>query len=710
MGIAGIFSKLLKIEGLAEVGKELFGDKKVKQAISQNFGILGKIIVANFDPSRPKAARRTAATTKAIEFRKRHHKTIKSQDPQQAIDESSTEIAATVKTVDDATRKSFEASTRELENMGDAITEKLHELNFELEKATREKSDATKAGPWEAVKQGKDKEKDDDDGEGLISKALGVLGGFQAGKWLLKGIKGLGLRGLGLAFLRFSPYILLGYLTELKAEEFEKETPKGTWSDWWGNIKNNPLYQLFGIGKPSGGADADAVGLGVGTAGANIGELCYEADRVIFEAKKEIRFEGKGGGDTEIVWGNGDEVEPIKPKNGTQQTPGWGNWFKRLLPGRAEPTPTDPTGHTSQSVYSNIPYARDGQGTDFGQPGRSAAREKHQKETAWQAFKQTPDYQKMVTEEYSRKYGEPEGQTTGKDRPWGEPGTDVKNAFEDVREGELHAPKLPSGATDRDWQGDYEPLKDWKKRTDYDKIVGGTPIAYKQHPSTMGLPSSTGGLDQPTYEKTFKGTSLESQYDAVTNAAKQHGVNPALLSSVMAQETGRGRNVSKNNPAGLMDPATGMKKKIQFDTLERGIYSSARNIAKNLKDTSTLGQVADKYSPLGARNDPGNRNKDWPGGVQSFYKDLSREPEKQPSQDTARASGEDIPKTQMADQVDRPQERPDLTPPTDEPETKTSAPTQSTQADLPRPRGDDDRGDGDSGPRESFQDMQDAGI
>ena len=134
----------------------------------------------------------------------------------------------------------------------------------------------------------------------------------------------------------------------------------------------------------------------------------------------------------------------------------------------------------------------------------------------------------------------------------------------------------------------------------------------------------TGGLDKGKFESTFENTSLAGKYDQIVAAAKANGIDPALLAGIMAQETGRGRNVSGNNPGGIMDSANGWKTKKQFGSLNEGIDGTAKIVAKNYaKAGGDIGKLASIYAPVGAGNDPGGLNRHWPGNVTKFRSEMA---------------------------------------------------------------------------------------
>ena len=130
-----------------------------------------------------------------------------------------------------------------------------------------------------------------------------------------------------------------------------------------------------------------------------------------------------------------------------------------------------------------------------------------------------------------------------------------------------------------------------------------------------------GTLDKQSFDRTFKGTPLEGQYDKVVQEANKNGIPPALLAGVMAHETNAGKSnmlATRNNPAGLMDP-NNTKQGMRFDTVEQGIEQAGRSVAKNYQQGGgTIAGMAKSYAPVGAENDPQGQNASWPSGVTRY--------------------------------------------------------------------------------------------
>ncbi|MBR0789899.1 phage tail tape measure protein [Bradyrhizobium manausense] len=143
-------------------------------------------------------------------------------------------------------------------------------------------------------------------------------------------------------------------------------------------------------------------------------------------------------------------------------------------------------------------------------------------------------------------------------------------------------------------------------------------------PSFNGGGGSVDDMSRSAFDKKFAGTPLAGKYDQIVSAARANGIPPALLAGVIAHETGNGHVLSGNNVAGLMDPATGMAKKMQFASLDAGISRAGQVVAKNYRLAGgNLDKMGERYAPVGAANDPRRLNGGWPAGVRKQMNALS---------------------------------------------------------------------------------------
>ena len=148
--------------------------------------------------------------------------------------------------------------------------------------------------------------------------------------------------------------------------------------------------------------------------------------------------------------------------------------------------------------------------------------------------------------------------------------------------------------------------------------------------------------DEQTFKTMFKGSSLEPHYQTVRAATQKHNVPFNIAAGIMAHETGYGKNVRYNNPAGLMDPKNNMKTKMKFDTPESGIDAAVRTIGRNYeRGGRTIEGMAKRYAPVGAANDPGGLNKYWPSSVKKISDRFSSSTSSEPTKPTQPASPND---------------------------------------------------------------------
>lgn len=155
--------------------------------------------------------------------------------------------------------------------------------------------------------------------------------------------------------------------------------------------------------------------------------------------------------------------------------------------------------------------------------------------------------------------------------------------------------------------------------------VGSSGIIKRSNiPSFNGGGGSVDDMSRAAFDKKFSGTPLAGKYDQIVAGARANGISPALLAGVIAHETGNGHVLSGNNVAGLMDPATGMAKKMQFASLDAGISRAGQVVAKNYRLAGgNLDKMGERYAPVGAANDPRRLNGGWPAGVRKQMNALS---------------------------------------------------------------------------------------
>jgi Mannosyl-glycoprotein endo-beta-N-acetylglucosaminidase len=158
------------------------------------------------------------------------------------------------------------------------------------------------------------------------------------------------------------------------------------------------------------------------------------------------------------------------------------------------------------------------------------------------------------------------------------------------------------------------------------------------------------GLNAAAYDRMFQGTPLAGQSGRIAQAAAANNIPPSLVAAVMAHESGQGTSRmarQRNNPAGLMDPATRWMTGQTFPDIGTGIDAAGRTIAQNYRrGGGSIEGMARSYAPPRAPNDPGNLNQFWPSGVRKFQQQLGPQAALPDSDDPFAASAQAMPDVQ----------------------------------------------------------------
>lgn len=132
--------------------------------------------------------------------------------------------------------------------------------------------------------------------------------------------------------------------------------------------------------------------------------------------------------------------------------------------------------------------------------------------------------------------------------------------------------------------------------------------------------SPTGKLNQEEWDSYFKHKNrsgvLTGHGDDIIKISEEKGIDPVLFGAIALHETGYGTSngvVNKNNPGGLMNPATDWQTLQRFTTLRKGLEAMAGTLYNRIIEDGlvTIEQLGEVYAPIGARNDPNNLNKHW---------------------------------------------------------------------------------------------------
>src|SRR5699024_6182777 len=103
---------------------------------------------------------------------------------------------------------------------------------------------------------------------------------------------------------------------------------------------------------------------------------------------------------------------------------------------------------------------------------------------------------------------------------------------------------------------------------------------------TCALPiyicSPTGDMNQKEWDSYFKHEDRSGVFKGYGNdiieLSEEKGIDPILFGAIALHETGYGTSsgvVDKNNPGGLMDPATDWQTLQRFPTLKEGLEAMA---------------------------------------------------------------------------------------------------------------------------------------
>jgi murein DD-endopeptidase MepM/ murein hydrolase activator NlpD len=139
---------------------------------------------------------------------------------------------------------------------------------------------------------------------------------------------------------------------------------------------------------------------------------------------------------------------------------------------------------------------------------------------------------------------------------------------------------------------------------------------------------------------------LAGQGATFVNAGVQAGIDPRLLVAIAAQES----ILETYVPSQPIHNAFGLGPGMAFGSDAAAIAYAAQTLADNYvaDGLATIPQIAGKWAPPGAGNDPAGLNLDWPGNVSTFYQALGGDPA-QPVTLTSQGSGCGTTATQTAD-------------------------------------------------------------
>lgn len=167
--------------------------------------------------------------------------------------------------------------------------------------------------------------------------------------------------------------------------------------------------------------------------------------------------------------------------------------------------------------------------------------------------------------------------------------------------------------------------------------IGYIPELYEEYGLTLWGNSAFGGgaycsptkeVDRTKIAGLLSNAGVLSGYeDTFISVAAAQGIDPVLFVSIAIHETGHGKSnavVNKNNPGGLMNPATGSKELFVYSSLTEGIEAMGKTLHNRIiKDgLTTIDRLGSVYAPVGAANDPNGLNQHWVGNVSQHVNSL----------------------------------------------------------------------------------------
>lgn len=164
---------------------------------------------------------------------------------------------------------------------------------------------------------------------------------------------------------------------------------------------------------------------------------------------------------------------------------------------------------------------------------------------------------------------------------------------------------------------------------------------------------SAGGFSPVSASDLPKGLSKFS--NAFNEAGARHGVDPKALAAIAMHETGNGTSpafLKKNNAMGISNS----KGPVAMESVEQSIDKMASLLGNAnggpYRDTDQISEIAGKYAPVGAGNDPRGLNKFWTDGVASNYRALGGDPSAPVRITPGAAKTTATPKTATEQQID----------------------------------------------------------
>ncbi|WP_217924626.1 glucosaminidase domain-containing protein [Miltoncostaea oceani] len=141
--------------------------------------------------------------------------------------------------------------------------------------------------------------------------------------------------------------------------------------------------------------------------------------------------------------------------------------------------------------------------------------------------------------------------------------------------------------------------------------------------SAVASPDEAGRLDEWMLART-PDSPLVGLGEAFVRSGRAHGISPAFLVAVARHESLLGTA----GPGAAVNNAFGWGPHLPFASWEENIETVAKGLSAYYlaEGRESIVEIAAKWAPIGAGNDPAGLNANWVAGVSSIYRELGGDP------------------------------------------------------------------------------------